>query len=172
MKVVNSITSLFKNGLKTMAQKYIQQKSVVVEIFIKTLKNKIYKHMAAVSKNFYFDELNDIVDKYNYTYHQSTKMKPIDVKSNSYVECNVNPNAKDPKLKIGDHVRISKYKNVFAKGYVPNWSEEVFVINKIKNTVPRTYVMMDLYGEEIVRTFYEKEWQKNKSRRIQNGKSN
>ena len=66
-------------------------------------------------------------------------MKPIDVKSNSYAEYNVDFNAKDPKFKIGDHVRISKYKNIFAKVYAPNWSEEVFVISKIKNIVPWTY---------------------------------
>ena len=69
-------------------------------------------------------------------------------------------NDKDPKFKVGDHVRISKYKNIFAKGYTPNWSEEVFVVNKIKNTVPWTYVINDPSGEEITGTFYEKELQK------------
>ena len=67
---------------------------------------------------------------------------------------------KDPKFKVDDHVRISKYKNIFAKGYTANWSEEVFVINKVKNTVPWTYVINDLNGEEIIGTFYEKELQK------------
>ena len=92
--------------------------------------------MAAVSKNVYFDVLNNIADKYNNIYHKTIKMKPIDVKSNSYAECNVDSNAKDPKFKIDDHVRISKYKSIFAKGYTPNWLEENFVISKIKNTVP------------------------------------
>ena len=69
-------------------------------------------------------------------------------------------NDKDPKFKVGDHVRISKYKNIFAKGYMPNWSEEVFVIEKVKSTVPWTCVINDLNGEEIIRTFYEKELQK------------
>ena len=87
-------------------------------------------------------------------------MKPIDVMADSYVEYNKNPNKKDPKFKIGDHVRISKYKNIFAKGYTPNWSEEVFVIRKIKNTVPWTYVTNDLNGIEITGSFYEKELQK------------
>ena len=87
-------------------------------------------------------------------------MKPIDVTYDSYAEYNVDSNEKDPKFKIGDHVRISKYKNILAKGYTPNWSEEVFVISKIKNTVPCTYVISDLKGEEIVGTFYEKELQK------------
>ena len=67
---------------------------------------------------------------------------------------------KDTKLKVGDHVRTSKYKNIFAKGYAPNWSEEVFVVSKIKNTVPWTYVVNDLSGEEITGSFYEKELQK------------
>ena len=133
-------------------------KSVVAERFIKTLKNKIYKHMTAVSKNVYFDVLYDLVDKYNSTYHKTIKMKPIDVKPNSYVKCNVNSNEKDPKFKVRDHVRISKYKNIFAKGYAPNWSEEVFVISRIKNTVPWTYVINDLNGEDI---FYEKDLKKN-----------
>ena len=67
---------------------------------------------------------------------------------------------KDPKFKVGDHVRISKYKNIFAKGYMPNWSEEVFVVKKVKNTAPWTYVINDLNGEEITGKFYEKELQK------------
>ena len=69
-------------------------------------------------------------------------------------------NDKDPKFKVGDHVRISKYKNILAKGYTPNRSEKVFVIKKVKNTIPWTYVINDLNGEEITRTFYEKELQK------------
>ena len=87
-------------------------------------------------------------------------MKPVDVMSDSYVEYNEKLNKKDPKFKIGDHVRISKYKNIFAKGCTPNWSEEVFVVSKIKNTVPWTYVVSDLNGEEITGSFYEKELQK------------
>ena len=75
-------------------------------------------------------------------------------------EYNEDSNKKNPKFKVGDHVRISKYKNIFAKGYVPNWSEEIFVINKIKNTVPWTYAISDLNGEEITGSFYEKELQK------------
>ena len=132
---------------------YNKGKSVVAQRFIRILKNKIYKHITAVSKNVYFDVLNDIVDKYNNTYHKTIKMKPIDAKSYSHAEQNVDSNAKDPKFKIGDHVKISKYKNILAKGYAPNWSE-VIVINKIKNTVPWTYVISDLNGEEIIGIFY------------------
>ena len=87
-------------------------------------------------------------------------MKPIDVTGDSYAEYNENSNKKDPTFKVGDRVRISKYKNIFTKGYTPNWSEEIFVISKIKNTVPWTYVINDLNGEEITGSFYEKELQK------------
>ena len=83
--------------------------------------------------------------------------KPIDVTSDSYAEYNVDFNEKDLKFKVGDHVRISKYKNIFAKRYTPNWSEDVFVIKKAKNAVPWTYVMSDLNGEEIAETFHEEE---------------
>ena len=102
-------------------------KSLVAERFIRTLKNKIYKHMIAISKNVYFDVLNDIVDEYNNTYHKTIKMKPADVKNDSFLQCNEEFNEKDPKFKANDHDRISKYKNIFAKGYAPNWSEEIFV---------------------------------------------
>ena len=114
---------------------YNEGKSVVAERFIRTLKNKIFKHMTAVSKNVYFDVLDDIVNKYNNTVHRTIKMKPIDVTSDSYAEYNEDSNEKDPKFKVGDRVRISKYKNIFAKGYTQNWSE-VFIISKIRNAVP------------------------------------
>ena len=92
--------------------------------------------MTAISKNAYFNVVNDIVDEYNNTYHKTIKMKPI-----------------DPKFKVRDHARISEYKNIFAKGYSPNWSKETFVIKQIKNTVPWTYVISNLNGEEIVGSF-------------------
>ena len=116
--------------------------------------------MTAISKNVYFDVLHDIVDKYDNTVHRTIKMKPIDVADDSYAEYNEDFNKKDPKFQVGDHVRISKYKNNFAKGCTPNWSEEVFVISSIKNTVPWIYVINDLNGEEITGGFYEKELQK------------
>ena len=135
-------------------------KSVVAERFIRTLKNKIYTYMISISKNVYIDKLDDIVKKYNNTYHKSIKMKPVDVKDNTYIGFKKEVNDKNPKFKIGDHVRISKYKNIFAKGYMPNWPEEIFIIKKIKNTVPWTYALNDLNGEEIIGTFYENELQK------------
>ena len=133
-----------------------EEKPVVPEKFIKIFKNKIFKHMRAVSKNVYFDVL-DLVDKYNNAFHRTIKMKPVDVNSNSYAEYNVGSNEKDPKFKVGDHMRISKYTNISAKGYTPNWSEEVFVVSKINNAVLWTYVISDFNGEDIVGTFYEKE---------------
>ena len=134
-------------------------KSIIAERFIKTLKNKIYKYMTSMSKNVYIDNLDDIVKKHNNTCHTSIKMKPVDVKNNTYIDFKKEVNDKEPKFKIGDHVRISKYKNIFAKGYMPNWSEEIFIISKIKNTVPLTYVLNEPNGEEIIGTFYEKELQ-------------
>ena len=130
-----------------------------------TLNNINIKHMTAISTNIYFDVLDAIVNKYNKTVHRTIKMKPIEVTDDYYAEYNehsmeLHSNKKNPKFKVGDNVRISKYKNIFAKGYTPNWSEEVFVINKIKNTVPWTYVISDLNGEEITGSFYEKELQK------------
>ena len=150
---------LEKNDIE-MYSMHNEEKSVVAERFIRTIKNKIYKHMTSISKYVYTDKLDDIVNEYNNTKHRGTKMKPVDVKDNTYTEFGKEVNDNDPKFKVGDHVRISKYKNIFPKGYTPNWSEEVFVIKRIKNTVPWTYVIDDLNGEEITGTFYEKELQK------------
>ena len=113
--------------------------------------------MTSISKNVYIDKLDDIADEYNNAYHTAIKMIPIDVKDNTYINTDKEINNKDPKFKVGDHVRISKYKSAFTKSYTPNWSEEVFIIKKIKNTVPWTYVINDLNGKEITVTFYEKE---------------
>ena len=132
-------------------------KSVVAERFIRTLKSKIYKHMSSISKNVYINKLDDIVNEYNNTYHTTIKMKPIDVKDNTYINTSKKINYKDPN---NIKTNILKYKNIFAKGYTPNWSEEVFVIKKVKNTAPWTYITDDLNGEEIIGTFYEKELQK------------
>ena len=116
--------------------------------------------MTTIGENVYFNDLDDIVDKYNNTVHSSIKMKPKDVADDCFVEYSEETNEKYPKFKVGDKVRISKYKNIFAKGYTPNWSEEVFVVNKVQNTVPWTYLINDLNGEEIKGSFYEKELQK------------
>ena len=154
----------FKDFLKInnieMYSTFNEGKSVVAERFIRTLKNKIFNHMTTISKNVYIDVLNDIVNKYNNTVHRTIKIKPIDATNDSYVEDNEESNKKNPKFKVNDHVRVSKYKNIFAKGYVPNWSEEVFIVNGIKNTVPWIYTISDLNGENVIGSFYEKELQK------------
>ena len=141
-------------------------KSVVPEKFIRTLKNKIYKYMTSISKKVYIDKLDDIVDEYNNKYYRTIKMKPVDVKDNKYINFEKEVNNKDPKFKAGDYVRSSKYKNIFAKEYMSNWSEEVFVISKIKNTVPWTYIINDLNGEEFIGTFAEKELQKTNQKEL------
>ena len=125
--------------------------SFVAERFIRTL----------ISENVYIDKLDDIITDYNNTYHRTIKVKPADVENNTYINTGKSFYNKDPKFQVGDHVKISKYKNIFAKGYTSNWSEEVFVIKKVKNTVPRTYVINYLNDEEIIGTFYGKELQKN-----------
>ena len=101
---------------------YSEGKSVVAERFIRTLKNKVFKLMKTISKNFYFDVLDDVFNKYNNTVHRTIKMKPIDATHDSYTEYNKDFNKKDLKFKVGDDVRISKYKNIFAKAYAQNWS--------------------------------------------------
>ena len=114
-----------------MQSRYNEGKPVVAERFIATLKNKSFKRKISVSKNFYFNVLVAIVRKYKDAVHRSIKVKPIDVISDSYAEYDEDSNKKDPKLKVGDRVRISKYKYLFAKGYKQNWSEEIFIISKI-----------------------------------------
>ena len=111
--------------------------------------------MTSISKNVYINKLDDIVGEYNNTYHRTIKMKPVDVKENTYISFEKEVNNKDPKFKVGGHVRISNYKNIFVKGYTPNFFEEVFVVSKIKNTVPWTYIINDLNGEKITGTFYK-----------------
>ena len=116
--------------------------------------------MTATGKNVYYDVLDDVVSKYNNTEHSTIKMKPIDVKDNNkrvYID---EHNEKDCRFKVGDRVRISKIKNIFAKGYTPNWSKEIFIVNKINDKVPYTYNIKDLNGKEIIGSFYDRELQK------------
>ena len=123
------------------------------------------------------NKLDDIVNECNNRYHIRKKMKPVVVKSVNYIEYNHNSNDKHPKFQFGDHGRKSKYKNIFAKRNAPNWSEEIFVISKIKNTVSWTYVINDRNGEVIVGTCYKKELQKSnqeefKTEKVDKGKGN
>ena len=146
-------------------------KSVVAERFIRTLKNKLYKHMTATGKNVCYDVLDDVVNEYNNTKHSTNKMKPKDVKDDTtkssaiarnkrvYID---EYNKKDSRFNVGDRVRISKLKNIFAKGYTPNWSREIFIVDKINDTVPHTYNLKDLNDEELIGSFYDRELQKTK----------
>ena len=131
----NSFKKWLKDNDIEMYSTNNEGKSVIAERFVRTIKNKIYKYMTSISKNVYIDKLDDIVKKYNNTYHTSIKKKPVDVKDNTYIDFKKEFNDKNPKFKVGDHVRTSKYKNIFGKGYMPNWSEEIFIIKKIKNTL-------------------------------------
>ena len=144
----------------SMYSTYSEGKSVVAERFIRTLKNKLYKHMTATGKNVYYNVLDDIVNKYNNTKHSAIKMKPKNVKDDNnriYID---EHNKKSARYNVGDRVRISKFKNIFAKGYTPNWSREIFIINKINDTVPYTYNLKDLNDEEIIGSFYDRKLQK------------
>ena len=143
----NSFKKWLKDNDIEMYSTNNDRKSVVAERFIKTLKNKTYKYMTSISKNVYIDKLDDIAKKYNNTYHRSIKMKPVDVTDNRYIGFKKEVNDKNPKFKVGDHIRISKYKNIFAKGYMPN-------------------VLNDFNGEEIIGTFYENELQKTNKKKF------
>ena len=158
--------SVFKKWLSDndiiMHSTYNEGKSVVAERFIRTLKNKLYKHMTATGKSVYYDVLDDVVNEYNNTKHSTIKMKPVDVKDNNkrvYID---EHNKKDNRFKVGDRVKISKFKNIFAKGYTPNWSTEIFIVDKINDSVPCTYNIKDLNAEEIIGSFYDRELQKTK----------
>ena len=94
----------------------------------------------------YIDKLDDMLNRYNNTYHSAIKMKPVDVNPDMHVEYNKENNKEGSKFKVGYHARISEYKNIFAKDFVPNWSEEIFVIKRVKNTVPWRYAISDLNG--------------------------
>ena len=127
-------------------------KSVVAEKFIRTLKNKILKHVTAISKNIYFVVLDDIVNKNNNIVHRTIKMKSIDVTFDSYAEYNEESNKKDPKFKVGYHVRISNLRFLW---------EDIFVVSKIKNTVPWTFEISDLNGQKNYWKFLRKRIAKN-----------
>ena len=159
--------SFLQNNNIEMYSTHIEGKYVVAERLIRTLKNKIYKYMTSISKNVYTDKLDDVVNKYNNTYHKTIKTKPVGVNPSMYIDFNKGNNKECPKFKVGDKVRISKYKTTFANGYAPNWSEESFVIKKVKNTVSWTYVISDINGEEIAGTFYEEEMQKTNKKTLQ-----
>ena len=119
----NSFKKWLKDNDIEMHSIHNEGKSVVAEIFIKTLKTKIFKYTNSILKNVYIYKLDDIVNEYNNAHHRTIKMRPVDVKDNTFIDFKIEVNDKDSKYKVGDHVRISKYKNIFANVYTPNWSE-------------------------------------------------
>ena len=139
---------------------YNEGKSVVAERFIRTLKNKLYKHMTATGRKVYYDVLEDVVNKYSNTKHNPIKIKPIDVGDNNKRAYIAQHDEKDSKFKVGNRVRISKFKNIFAKGNAPNWSSEIFIVDKVNDTLPYTYNLIDLNDEEVIGSFYDRELQK------------
>ena len=122
MKIINT----------EMYSTYNEGKSVIAERFIRTLKNKIFKHMTAISKYIYFDVLDEIVNKYNNTVHRTIKMKPIDVTDDYYVKSNENRNKKGPKFKAGDNVRISNYKHFLLKDILQISQKKFLLLIKLK----------------------------------------
>ena len=152
-------SNVFKKWLSDndiiMYSAYNEGKSIVAERFIRTLKNKSYKHMTATGKNVYYDVLDDIVNEYNNTKHSTIKMNPKDVGNDKRVYIDEH-NEKDSRFKVVDRVRIPKFKNIFAKRYTPNWSREIVIVHKISDTVPYTYNIKDLNDEEIIGSFYDR----------------
>ena len=130
--------------------------SVIAEKFIETLKYKIYKKMTANDSKSDLPYLNKLVDQYNTTYHHSIGKKPINADYSTFTE-KMKTFSKAPKFKVHERVRISKYKNIFSKGYTENWSREIFIIDSVLKTNPWTYKIKDLNGEKVIGSFYEKE---------------
>ena len=164
------INNNFKKFLEarniTLYHVYNEGKACVIERFNRTLGEMIQKHMTSTNSDKYIDVLQKLIDDYNHKYHSSIKMSPIEaskpenkskVLENLYG--NTIPSLDKPKFKVGDRVRIAVLKGKFAKGYKPNWSEEIFVIDKIKATKPITYAVKDLSGEPILGSFYNQELQ-------------
>lgn len=157
-------------GIVYFTSKNPDTKACLVERVIRTIKSKIFKYLTYKDTLRYIDVLDDIVSSYNNTFHRSISMKPVDVNDTNIVQVYENirksqkltttRKKKTPKLQVGDYVRITKDKNIFAKGYLPNWTEEVFKIKSIALRDPIVYYLVDLSGEDIEGSFYEPEVQK------------
>lgn len=146
---------------------YSTKKAAIAERFNRTLKNKMWKRFSFNGSYKWLDLLPELVDEYNHTVHRTIGMKPIDVDKaaehrlqKTVFSTKIELPSRRPKFKIGDHVRISKYKSVFEKGYTPNWTSEIFKIRKVQLTDPYSYLLEDNTGNEIVGGFYETEIQK------------
>ena len=155
---------LEKNDLEIYST-HNKRKSVITERFFRNLKNKIYKYITSISKNVYVDKIDYIVNQYNDMYYNTTKMQLVGVKSSTYINSSKEINREDPKFKIGYIVRIPKYKNIFAKIYVPNWSKDICVIKKLK-TLSRGHMLLAILTEKKLLKRFPKKFAKNKSNRI------
>ena len=144
---------------------YNEAKSVVAERFIRTLKNRIFNHMTAISKNVHFDLLDDIVNKYNNTVHRIINMDDYYAEYNG-IAFNEDPsmelhsNKKNPEFKVGDKVRISKYENIFAKDYTPNWPEEVLLLIKLKIQFLGLMLIVIWIVKKLLKVFMKKHCKK------------
>ena len=154
-----SMKWFLQNNNVEMYSRHNEGKFVVSERFIRTLKDKIYKYIISISKNGYIDKLDDIVSKQNNTCQKTIKMKPVNENPSVYIDFNKENIKERPKFKVGNHVRMSKFKNNFAIGYVPNLSDEPFIIKKVRSTVLWTCIISDLNREVIVGTLYKKQLQ-------------
>ena len=134
------------------------KENLLLLIDLSDLLKKIITYMIVVSKNVYVDKWNDIVNENNNTYHRTTKMKPADVKDNFYIDSSKDVTDKDPKFKVGDHVRISKHKNVFAKGYTPDWSEDVFAIKEVKLQFHGDMLLIISMVKKLLKHFMKKKY--------------
>ena len=150
---------LEKNDIE-MYSTHNEGKSDVAERFIITLKTKIYKYMTSILKNVYIDKLHDIVDEYNNTYHKTIKMKPVDVKSSNYFECNVNSNDKDSKFQVGHNVRISKYKKFLLKDIPQNGLKIFLWLKKLKTLFHWHISLVVLMVKKLLEHFMKKNFKK------------
>lgn len=146
---------------------WTDKKAAIVERWNRTIKNKIWKMFTEENTTNWIDSLQHIVDDYNNKKHSTIKMRPVEVNKDNEFQvlerlATSKTSIKDPKFKVGDFVRLSRYKNIFEKGYTGNWTEEIFEIVKVKNTVPITYTVKDMSGEMLQGTFYELELKKTK----------
>ena len=157
---------LEKNAVE-MYSTHNEGKSVAAERFIRTLKNKVYKYMTSISKNMYIDKLDDVVNKYNNTYHSTIKMKPVDVKSNTYINFSKKVNETDPKFKLVIVLEYQNTKNFLQKFTLEIGQKKILWLKKVKNTVPWAYVINDLNGEEAVGTFLQKRIEKDNQKRLE-----
>ena len=152
----NSFKKWLKDNDVEMYSIHNKGKSVVAERFIRTLKNKIFKHMTAISRNVYFDVLDDIVNKYNNTVYRTINMKPIDVKDNTYVDSKKEVNNKDPKFKVEDHVRISKHKNILQKDTHQIGLKKFLLLIRLKIQFHGCMLLMILMMKKLQEHFMKK----------------